>query len=258
MTTSSHTRRSLRPTSGIVPGARFGQRATRREQTLAPLLRGGPIHTENTSGGLRTAHWRVGYATECGARHRERQQSNQDALGVRAFEDGMLIAAVADGVGQGARGDIAAKSLVQHWLDTPHPFAAQPSPAWLARPDGAVQSALARATARCGAATGAALWLDPHGNGWVTRIGDCRVYRISPTSGSEAGCDEPPSLRALLPDQSYRVLGEAPPANSAPHHPARMAGTGCVGNDASTGEAQQICGSEDDASAVIIWRGIKS
>ena len=180
---------------------------------------------DRDSGAIRSDHWHAAYATQRGARHRLRHQSNQDALGVRAFDNGTLVAAVADGVGQGARGDIAAQALVQHWLDAPYGEAAPPEPAWLGAADDAVNVALARATTYRGAATGAAVWLDQSGHGWATRIGDCRIYLLTPEAAELSGF----SWQLLLSDQSYANMDETPPGNSAKHHPARMAGTGCVG-----------------------------
>ena len=173
----------------------------------------------------RCGAWAVAWASHTGPHH-----LNQDCAGARWCQaDHGLAAAVADGVTQGAAGDVAALALVEHWLQGPGPGQRQPS--FLRAAEAVVAGALRQLTPEPGAATGAACWLQPDGSGWATRVGDCRLLRVAPPANplSLAGW----SVQALLPDQTYanlwqQGLGPAPPADDA-QQPACMVGVGSLG-----------------------------
>ena len=176
----------------------------------------------------RCGPWALAWASHAGPHH-----LNQDCAGARwcPVDGGHgLAAAVADGVTHGAAGDVAAAALVQHWLQGPRPRQRQSS--FLGAAEAAVATALRRLTREPGAATGAACWLQPDGNGWATRVGDCRLLRVlPPLCNTPAGtwCAQP-----LLPDQTYANLwpdgaNTAAPAADDAEQPARMVGVGSLG-----------------------------
>src|SRR5262249_20060666 len=90
------------------------------------------------------------------------------------------------------------------------------------------------ATVALGAGTGRLLskWL-------VAWVGDCRVYRMGTMP------EEPPQL--ITRDDTYRHLGEHPPAGGSADDPARMVGNGAVGApnvgdvELGYGEALVLC-----------------
>ena len=144
--------------------------------------------------------WSLAWASRAGPYH-----LNQDVAGARwlrtAAGSGLALA-VADGVSHGAAGDVAAAALVQHWLAGPAPGLDRL--AFLLAAEPAVTQALRQHTPEPGAATGAACWLDAHGRGWATRVGDrvgervgdCQLLQAGPAPGQRW------QVQALLPDQT--------------------------------------------------------
>ena len=177
----------------------------------------------------RCSTWAVAWASHTGPHH-----LNQDCAGARWCRIGHghghgLAAAVADGVTQGAAGDVAARALVEHWLQGPRLRQGQPS--FLGAAEAAVAGALRQFTPEPGAATGAACWLQPDGSGWATRVGDCRLLRLTPPAKPWATA--PWAVQPLLPDQTYgnlwhQGLGPAPHGDDA-QQPAHMVGVGKLG-----------------------------
>lgn len=162
--------------------------------------------------------WRVGWASITGTRHTAQGVGCEDSLAARAHSTSELHIALADGVSQGARGEIASRALVQHCTAMP----VDVSPAeWLQGAEPAVQAALTAVTDGRGAATLVAAWLGGDGGAILTRVGDCRVYRWG--AGAIAGDVQVTQER---PDQSFASLGESPPFGVDPHNPARMVGLG--------------------------------
>lgn len=149
----------------------------------------------------------------------------EDATCARFNAAGGLHVAVADGVSQGACGDLAARTLAEHCATLP-PDAGQSDfgsvARWLESGEAAVQRAVAAVTPLPGAATMAAAWLDGGGRGFLSHVGDCRIYRWRPQRGGI-------HLRVLTRDQSYCNLGEAAPPDCPPNNPARMVGIGKLG-----------------------------
>lgn len=133
---------------------------------------------------------------------------------------------VADGVGGGALAAWASCQLVMRLhraLDRVRVDAAGVRAALL-EADRDIGRGLAHRSAGPGAATVAlcagtgrllSKWL-------VAWVGDCRVYRLP------AASDQPAEL--LTRDDTYRHLGEQPPANGSADDPARMVGNGAVGS----------------------------
>ncbi len=175
-------------------------------------------------------------SSRCGVRH----TVCEDAARIVEMADGAIHAACADGVGQGARGDVAASSLADHCVAAPADVArdAQSLSAWLGLSEAVVQQQLRRVTQGEGAATLAALWVRPNGRGILVRVGDCRAYRLR-WRGSEGQCE----VTQLTLDQTYDHVHESPPAGGRGSDPARMVGTNAMGIP----ELQQLLVAEGEA-----------
>jgi len=184
-----------------------------------------------SAGALQRGGWEIGWAQIVGKRHRLCEDSmgvawSSTSAGVNTHEPAVqaITLTLADGVGGGARGEVASHALVQHCLGLPHPAdgATGPSPllAGLGLADAAVNKSLATLTTMPGAATLAAAWLDASGRGWISRVGDARLSIIQAATGR---------WQPLMADQSYANLGEAPPLPEQLHAPARMVGAGLMG-----------------------------
>ena len=141
-----------------------------------------------------------------------------------AFNESAPLFVVADGVGGGAVPAQASRELVSRLhaaLDGRRIDAPAIRNALLCA-DREVGRSISSVTEASGAATVAlcaatdillSRWL-------VAWVGDCRVYRVG------AGPDEP--AQALTVDDTYRHLGETPPAGGSYDDPARMVGNGAI------------------------------
>lgn len=212
--------------------------ALRAIRALAALLRGrahqaAARHTAlpppgSAQAAARCGEWALAWASHTGPHH-----LNQDCAGAcwrHASQGDGLSAAVADGVTNGAAGDVAALALVRHWLQGPRPPQRQRS--FLGAAEDAVAGALRRLTSEPGAATGAACWLQPGGGGWATRVGDCRLLLVR--APATDGLPGEWGVEPLMPDQTYgnlwREAGCAvPPDDDDAGQPARMVGVGSLG-----------------------------
>lgn len=193
-----------------------------------PVCRHGEVVL--SSGAHQAGNWHLAWAQIVGTRHRH----SEDSLGVcwqgqlpgqvGQGRDEPITLALADGVGGGARGDLASHALVHHCLDLTSTREAMPTQADLAHrlalADSAVNRALVTATTKPGAATLAAAWLDKAGQGWICRVGDARLSVLDAITGE---------LSPLLADQNYANLGETPPCPDDLRAPARMVGAGLIG-----------------------------
>ena len=173
--------------------------------------------------------WSLAWASRAGPHH-----LNQDCAGahwLRTAAGRGLALAVADGVTHGAAGDVAAAALVRHWLAGPAPGLDRRTFLLAAEP--AVAQALRQHTPEPGAATGAACWLDAHGRGWATRVGDCQVLRAGtdadPAASDTAGAGPRWQVQALLPDQTYAQVYPQGPGSADAEQPARMVGCANLG-----------------------------
>jgi serine/threonine protein phosphatase PrpC len=177
------------------------------------------------SGAAAHGGWEVAWAQAVGKRHR----LCEDSLGLawcgpaQGRQQGLVVA-LADGVGGGARGDIASHALVSHCLGAAFDPTMGPRQdqlaTLLAEADATVNKSLAALTTMPGAATLAAAWLDSSGRGWLCRVGDARLSVLQLTTGN---------WQPLMADQSYANLGETPPTPDQWHAPARMVGAGLMG-----------------------------
>jgi len=180
-----------------------------------------PLPSPCTSGGQHLKGWQLAWAQIDGTRH----LINEDRLAHRAVqfprEAGQaLFVALADGVGGGARGDVAAAALVEH--STALHASDYLRPAAIAThmytADEHVQAALREVTFAPGATTLAAAWLGSDGRGHIMRVGDSRLYRLAPER-----------IEPLTQDQTYAYTGEPVPDGYAPDDLANMVGTGHMG-----------------------------
>ncbi|MBC7617914.1 MAG: protein phosphatase 2C domain-containing protein [Candidatus Saccharibacteria bacterium] len=187
--------------------------------------------------------WRLGWAQVIGRHHprfSEDSLAHHSALqpgGVVGSPLGLFLA-VADGVGGGARGEVASAALTAHSVALPHALLGKPEgiAQWMQLAEGQVQLKLREVSHSPGAATLAAAWLQPAGpslqrsngqwqkpcgegaQGHIMRVGDARLYRF-----------DGQSLEALTTDQTYQAVGDPPAEGASPDDPARMVGTGHTG-----------------------------
>jgi protein phosphatase len=139
-----------------------------------------------------------------------------------AFDGPLPLYVVADGVGGGAMAARASRELVDcvHARLREAPIDEQALRQALLDADVEVRRSLAQITEAMGAATVAlCVATTPDFSDWlVAWVGDCRVYRVGATGATVL----------LTRDDSYRHLGETPPAGGSPDDPARMLGNGAV------------------------------
>jgi protein phosphatase len=166
--------------------------------------------------GTPEAHVDVAVASSRGDGH----AVNEDAYSLLDGRSAVYV--VADGVGGGAMAGRASRELVvqlHERLDAAPPLEKAVRLALLEADRGIARS-IAQHTQATGAATvalcGAA---DATLARWVVAwVGDCRVYL------ARRGAAE-----LVTRDDTYRNLGETPPAGGSPDDPARMVGNGAVG-----------------------------
>lgn len=203
-------------------------------------------------GGAAQGGWQLGWAEVIGCHH---PHICEDCVAMRlttplaaaggAPEHSKVQAAclaVADGVGGGAYGDIASAALAAHCTCMPEAILGdrQAMNQWLHLAEAQVQYQLRQVGYAPGAATVAAAWLWPATptiarlpglgqgtwnksyaagmQGYLLRIGDARLYQFD---GQQ--------LVPLTTDQTYAHMGETPPEGATPDDPARMVGTGFMG-----------------------------
>ena len=176
-------------------------------------------------------------ASSCGSQHGR----NEDAHSVLDPAGALFV--VADGVGGGAMAQLASRLLVDHLhgaladgpLDADHVRHA------MLGADRAIAERIARVTSDPGAATVALcapvnLWASKWLLAWV---GDCRVYRLAMAGERE--------IEPLTRDDTFRHLGELPPAGGSLDDPARMVGNGAIAGanvalfDLACGDLLALC-----------------
>lgn len=172
-------------------------------------------------GAAQTPGWEIGWAQIVGIHHRVTEDTCDYRLPAGYPGRLSLALALADGVGGGARGDVASQALVQHCLALPDSALGDEAAmgGWLRQADAEVQRALRQVTFSPGAATLAAAWLQADGSGHCLRVGDARLYHFSAQG----------ETRLQTQDQTYAHLGLAPPADASLDDPASMVGTGFMG-----------------------------
>jgi len=188
-------------TSGPVAGARAA----------------GVVAWEAVSARARTRLW-AAVATSTGHLH----AINEDCHSPLDCRDALFV--VADGVGGGAHAARASAEVVARLHATLGP--APPDRLALCDAlldtDRAVGSSITRHGGSAGAATVAlCAAVDDALVTWrIAWVGDCRIYRVALARLDAA--------QLLTVDDTYRHLGEAPPAGGSPDDPARMVGNGAV------------------------------
>lgn len=227
------------PSDSAMPTAHSPHRVARQhvQHGIFPGLEEPPASDNGslvlTCGEHTSCGWEIAWAQIVGSSHRISEDSlgyalhhSHDAANLGKSDLLGISLVLADGVGGGARGDIASHALVKHCLETGslHANANVHHPGLLleglSTADSAVSRSLAARTPLPGAATLASAWLDSRAQGWISRVGDARLGIWNIHTGE---------LLPLLADQSYANLGEPPPHPSQWHAPARMVGAGLMG-----------------------------
>jgi serine/threonine protein phosphatase PrpC len=182
-------------------------------------------------GGNTLPGWQLGWAQVIGRRH-PRFTEDSVAHASRLLAGSVLgstqalCLAVADGVGGGSRGEVCSAALASHCVALPEDLLGQADgiTQWMERAEGQVQMKLREVSFSPGASTLAAAWLQPAetgtrvAHGYILRVGDARLYLFD---GHQ--------VTALTTDQTYAAVGEVPPEGATPDDPARMIGTGFMG-----------------------------
>ncbi len=182
-------------------------------------------------GHIRKGGWALAWAQLIGTRH---QSLSEDNVAYRLVSltpalGHAVCVAVADGVGGGARGEVASAALTTHCIDAPPPLweNSRDLAAWMRKAEGEVQLKLREVSFSPGASTLAAAWLHADGRGYVMRIGDARACRYTFHGvGAGRGVSR---FELLTVDQTYAEVKEVPPDGGSPDDPARMVGTGFMG-----------------------------
>lgn len=129
--------------------------------------------------------------------------------------------AVADGVGGGSHGDIAAEALLSYCaeiINWQNPEQLQQA---IIASETVVQAAIRQVGNQRGATTLAAAWLNDEGKGFISWVGDVRLYHLQQQDGRL-------NVTQLTTDQTYANLGEIS-STGKQDSPARMIGTNAVG-----------------------------
>jgi protein phosphatase len=181
-----------------------------RSRTTTPVR-----HAVPWKGGLTAA-----FASEAGTGHAR----NEDSCSHVPSADAPGFCGVADGVGGGAYGEVASSVLLAYCAQATRDTYRDPERLlrWLERADDYVRETIAMRSSRSGAATLAAAWFPTPGTAYLLNVGDCRVYQLRPDERRY-------EIRQLTVDQTYASCSQEPPPNGRPDDPARMVGTGALG-----------------------------
>ena len=210
-------------------------KSTPAERVQAILLPG----TLHSFGLQHSAKWQVAWVSATGQRHLAYETGCEDSCQAQTIgTHGAMHLAVADGVSQGARGDLASATAAEVVMCSPEHQPGMDSTPYaqsLYHAEAAVQMALQEVTQIQGGTTLACAWLGQNGQGFISRVGDCRVYAWQVSRGKS----QTPSHQVanvpwvqvvpFLPDQNYIELGETPCSGIPPSNPARMLGVGALG-----------------------------
>lgn len=160
--------------------------------------------------------------TRCGWYHKK----NEDYL-LYDLDNGFF--GLADGVGGGQMGDVASESLLR-FLHAQHQSlpSAEQIIHDLKAGDVHIQNILANHQAR-GATTAVVAWLDSNAKGFISSVGDARIYLLDIVSDLDTHHTKT-HLTQLTTDQTYENLGVPTPEGRSPDDPIRMIGVGAVGD----------------------------
>lgn len=159
--------------------------------------------------------------TRCGWYH----EKNEDYI-LHNLENGFF--GLADGVGGGQLGDVAAEELLK-FLNNQH----QSLPTSeqiihdLKISDAHIKNLLAKHNAR-GAATVVLAWLDENAKGFLSNVGDARIYLLDIQEPLDDVLGKV-KLKQITIDQTYENMGISVPENRHADDPIRMVGIGAVG-----------------------------
>lgn len=159
--------------------------------------------------------------TRCGWYHKK----NEDYL-LYDLNNGFF--GLSDGVGGGQLGDVASETLLK-FLHNQHQVLPTDKQIIhdLQTSDIYVQNVLANYNAR-GAATVVLAWLDENAKGFISSVGDARIYLLDIVEDSDVSHSKI-CLTQLTIDQTYENLGVPVPKDRHPDDPIRMIGIGAVG-----------------------------
>lgn len=181
-------------------------------------------------GGISLPGWQLGWAQIIGTRH---PNFTEDSVAHAArLQAGRapgsaqaLYLAVADGVGGGSRGEICSAALTDHCTALPEALLGRPEgiAQWMEQAEAHVRLKLSEVSHSPGASTLAAAWLEPCdstgiAHGHIQRVGDARAYHF-----------DGQYTTPLTTDQTYAHVCEIPPEGATSDDPARMIGTGFMG-----------------------------
>lgn len=157
--------------------------------------------------------WEIAWAQRTGIRH----SATQDRLGFQQPEAGGLYLSLADGVGGGSCGEVAAQACVDHCLAFNGRLNTEALHQWLAHAEQQVQQALRSVTLLPGASTVVAAWLGNNGRGFFSWVGDARLHKLDAQQHR---------MQCLTQDHTYDQCGIQPPSGSYWDDLALMIGTG--------------------------------
>lgn len=159
-------------------------------------------------------------ATCCGWYH----EKNEDYLW-HNLSNGFF--GLADGVGGGQLGDVASETLLKFLCEQHNELPTSEQIIHdLKVSDTHIQNVLAKHNAR-GASTVVLAWLDENAKGFISSVGDARIYLLDIIQDIEVGYMV--KLTQLTMDQTYENLGVPVPEDRHPDDPIRMVGVNAVG-----------------------------
>jgi len=195
-------------------------------------------------GGQQLPCWQVAWAQVIGVHH---PRVTEDSVAHHSPDAQTLFLSVCDGVGGGARGDVASATASAHAVALPAALVGDAAgiAQWMDHAEALVQMRLREVSHSPGATTLTAAWLTQrpplppiragragkvgeaaqrsmrqgHAQGHILRVGDSRIYT---SDGAQ--------VLPLTQDQTYETMGLPWAAHGAqPDAPAAMIGSGCMG-----------------------------
>lgn len=229
------------------PQARFMQMtssAVSNTPDAAPTLPSATDMRMASCGGQQLPCWQVAWAQVIGVHH---ARVTEDSVAHHSPDAQTLFLSVCDGVGGGARGDVASATASAHAVAMPAALVGDAAgiAQWMDQAEALVQMRLREVSHSPGATTLTAAWLTQrpplppslagklgkagdvaqrqpdqgYAHGHILRVGDSRIYTYD---GAQ--------VLPLTQDQTYETMGLPWAAHGAqPDAPAAMIGSGCMG-----------------------------